>query len=113
MGTSNFSSWFKETFGVDVPKEYLEFVTENSKTVYNGGRGGALWDAEYVMSQTEDYEMAEKGVCIIGGGDSLTHYLLRAKDGRVFVVDRHNHTDVDAWFSSIDIMVGLMDFQTA
>ena len=113
MTTSEFSACFKDAFGVDVPKAYLQYLTENPKTVYNGGRGGALWDAEYVMAQTNDYEAAEKGVCIIGGGDSLTHYLLRANDGRVFVVDRQDHTDVDAWFSSINCMVSLMGFQTA
>lgn len=113
MGTKAFETWFKSSFGVDVPTDYLLFLTHNLKSVYNGGRGGVLWDAEFVMSQTDDYEVAEKGVCIIGGSDSLTHYLLRARDGRVFVVDRLDHTVVDAWFSSIEVMIGLMDFQTS
>jgi hypothetical protein len=113
MSTSKFSSWFKNSFGSDVPEAYLEFLYSNPKSVYNDGRGGVLWDVEYVMSQTEDYEMAEKGVCLIGGGDSLTHYLLRAKDGRVFIVDSTNHSDVDAWFSSIECMIALMGFQAA
>lgn len=113
MGTRKFEEWFKASFGIAVPAAYLAFLTANPKTVYNHGRGGALWDAEYVMSETDDRETSEKGVCIIGGGDSLTHYLLRAKDGRVFVVDRLDYSVVDAWFSDIDSMVGLMDFQTA
>lgn len=109
MSTVKFENWFQASFGVKVPRGYLEFIAKNPNSVYNG-RGGSLWDVQYAMSETDVREMAEKGVCVIGGGDSLTHYLLRAKDGRVFVVDRLDYSVVDAWFSSIDDMLALMGF---
>lgn len=112
MKNQRFIQWFKESYGVDAPRDYVEFLEENAKAVYNG-RGGTLWISDDVMDETTDRDLHLKGLCLIGGGDSLTHYLLRAKDGKIIVVDRHDYSVVDAWFSGIDTMIGLMGFATA
>ncbi|WP_439672832.1 SMI1/KNR4 family protein (plasmid) [Cupriavidus necator] len=105
---SSFSNWFVSTFGVPVPEEFAEFLAEHPKGL--SGDGSALWAAEDIIEATEDRDLKSKGICFIGTRDDLYVFLLRANDGRVFVVDRHDYQYVDAWFRSISTCIGLMDF---
>lgn len=48
---------------------------------------------------------------MIGACDSIRHILLRARDGKVFIVDSRDHTTVDAWFSDINSLIGLLNLE--
>ena len=105
---STFNTWFKKSFGCPVPREFDEFIGEHPQGL--SGDAGTLWDPEEIMACTEERDLAEKGVCMIGTTSTLGVFLLRAKDGRVFVVDRTDFGVVDAWFACISTCIGLLDF---
>jgi hypothetical protein len=107
---SPFSTWFNRSFGVNVPATFAELLDKHPKGMRNG-YGPTLWAAAAIQAETEDRDLIEKGVCIIGVSDSIGHILLRARDGKVFIVDSHDHTAVDAWFSDVYSLVNLLNLE--
>jgi hypothetical protein len=106
----SFAQWFTDKFGVAVPAEFATYLAEHPQGVENG-YGPRLWNAEAIQGETDDRELADKGVCIIGASDSIRHILLRSRDGKVFIVDSMDHQTVDAWFSDVDSLIGLLNLE--
>ncbi|MBN3761201.1 hypothetical protein [Burkholderia sp. Ac-20365] len=110
MTDEQFGRWFSGAFGVQVPLAFAEYLRDHPRGVENGF-GPRLWTAEAIQDETEDMMLAEKGVCIIGASDSVRHFLLRARDGKIFAVDARDHQTVDAWFADVDVMIGLLQLE--
>jgi hypothetical protein len=105
---NDFKTWFEGAFGLPVPSDYEEFLAENLNGL--SAAAGVLWEPEEVMACTEERELEGKGICMIGTTTNLGVFLLRARDGRVIIVDRTDFSDVDAWFSNISACISLLDF---
>lgn len=108
--SSNFDTWFAKAFGHQVPEAFAEFLSTHPKGAENG-LGPRLWPADSVMIETEDRDLHEKGVCLIGASDSIAHILMRAKDGKVFVVDNHDYEAVDAWFADVKVLINMLNLE--
>jgi hypothetical protein len=48
---------------------------------------------------------------LIGTCDDVQHILLRARDGKVFIVDPMDYRIVDASFSGVDTLIGLLNLE--
>lgn len=107
---SEFATWFATTFGHSVPKEFGTFLSTRPEGAENGF-GPRLWSADRVRVKTEDRQRSEQGVCLIGASDSIAHILMRAKDGKVFIVDNHDYALVDASFSNVTVLCNLLNHQ--
>ncbi|BBA45367.1 hypothetical protein KEH59_01915 (plasmid) [Burkholderia contaminans] len=107
MSKMTFSRWFETQFGCPVPSGLTEYLTEHPSGAENG-YGPRLWTAEAIQEETDDRQLASNGVCIIGAIDSLSHILLRARDGRVFIVDSRDPRSVDACFTDLGTMISLL-----
>lgn len=106
----DFANWFGSTFGYPVPEVLSEFLATHPKGAENG-LGPRLWPADQVMAETEDRQLALRGMCLIGTSDSIAHILLRPNDGRVFIVDSHDYAMVDAWFADVQVLANLLNLQ--
>lgn len=106
----SFAQWFTDTFGGRIPAEFEAFLAAHPQGVENG-YGPKIWNAQTIQAETDDRNLAAKGVCIIGASDDTCHILLRARDGKVFIVDRMDYQTVDAWFSDIDSLIGLLNLE--
>ena len=106
----DFAAWFVSAFSSPVPESLSEFLTTHPKGAENG-LGRRLWPADRVMAETEDRALAEKGVCLIGASDSIAHILMRASDGKVFIVDSRDYAIVDAWFAAVKVLVNLLNLE--
>lgn len=108
--SSEFVTWFATTFGCPVPKDYGEFLSKHPSGAQNGF-GPRLWPADRAIQETGDRDLAAKGVCLIGASDSIAHILMRAIDGKVFIVDNHDYALVDAWFSDVKTLCNLLNLE--
>jgi hypothetical protein len=106
----SFAQWFTKSFGVGVPAEFEAYLAAHPQGVENG-YGPRLWTAEAIQDETDDRELADKGVCLIGASDDTRHILLRARDGKIFIVDPRDYQTVDAWFSDVDSLIGLLNLE--
>lgn len=106
----SFAKWFRTAFGVEVPAAFDAYLAAHPQGVENG-YGPRLWNAQVIQDETDDRELAEKGVCMIGASDDTRHILLRARDGKVFIVDPMDYQTVDAWFSDVDSLIGLLNLE--
>ncbi|MGU7775682.1 hypothetical protein ACV229_36705 [Burkholderia sp. MR1-5-21] len=106
----DFASWCHSYFGQAAPDSWLDFLKDHRSSIYNG-TGGVIWDVAEIIAATEERELAGKGVCIIGTENDVRVYLLRVRDGRIFAVDRADYQIVDAWFSDIDVMTDMCQFE--
>ena len=50
-------------------------------------------------------------MCLIGASDSIAHILMRAQDGKVFIVDSHDYVAVDAWFADVRVLVNVLNLE--
>lgn len=107
---SDFPAWFAENFGLPTPKAFAQFLAKYPMGVENGF-GPRLWPADRVMQETEDRGLVEKGVCLIGASDSISHILMRAKDGKVFLVSSRDNQNVDAWFADVQVFINLLNLE--
>lgn len=103
-----FPKWFEKTYGTPAPADLLEYFTEHPDglTVEQG----SLYTAEDMVAYTEERELGENGVLYLGTGASLTVLLLRAKDGKVFLVDKTDFQSVDATFRDLGTCQSVMGF---
>lgn len=108
--SADFATWFATVFGHAVPEDYRDFLSKHPTGAQNGF-GPRLWPAERVREETEDRELIKKGVCLIGASDSIAHILMRAKDGKVFIVDNRDYALVDAWFSNVTTFCNLLNLE--
>lgn len=108
--SSKFATWFVNAFGLPVPEAFGKFLSKHPNGAENG-YGPRLWPADRVILETEDRSLAENGVCLIGASDSIAHILMRAKDGKVFIVDNHDYALVDASFSDVTVLCSLLNLQ--
>lgn len=106
----DFAKWFSTEFGVDVPTSFAAYVQEYPRGAANG-YGPTLWPAQRIREETEDRELAARGVCIVGGSDSITHILMRARDGKIIFVDSRDYEDIEATFQCVDVMIGLLKLE--
>lgn len=106
----SFEDWFKLAFkGLHVPSEFLEYLKEYPEGL--SGELGSVWDAEEIIGWTEERNLHEQGVCLIGwGAGAMTHFLLGAKNGKIYIVDKHDISIVDATFSGMQTFINLMQF---
>lgn len=104
----SFPKWFEQTYGTPAPAELLEYFTEHPEGL--AVEQGSLYSAEDMVAYTEERELVEKGVLYLGIGASLTVLLLRAKDGKVFLVDKTDFQSVDATFKNLDTCKSVMGF---
>jgi hypothetical protein len=84
----------------DRAAELLAHIAENPKGVQ--AEQGVLYTAKDMVAYTEERELQEKGVLWLGTGLCLSVFQLRARDGKVFLVDQSDLQSVDASFKSLD-----------
>ena len=106
----SFAQWFLKAFGHEVPPSFAEYLAQYPRGAENGC-GPRLWPADRIQDETEERELEERGVCLVGGVDSLGHILMRARDGKIIMVDRHDYGVIDATFSSVDVMISLLQLE--
>lgn len=104
-----FKRWFEKTYGCKAPDELINYLKDNPEG--SCGTSGSLYGIEDMIDYTEDRNLQEKGVMYLGTGDFLNVFLLRAKDGKVFLVDKTDHQVVDAWFKDLQMCLNLLDLQ--
>ncbi|WP_321817109.1 MULTISPECIES: hypothetical protein [unclassified Paraburkholderia] len=104
---NTFNEWFAGAFGVDMCQSFAQYLQAHPKGMENGC-GPRIWTAAAMRVETDDRELAKKGVCLIGRSDSIQDILLRARDGKVFIVDSSDYRTIDATFSGIDVLVSLL-----
>lgn len=106
-----FPKWFEKTYGVPAPEELLTHLAENPEGIQ--AEQGILYTAESMMDYTEERDLQEKGVLWLGTGLCLSVFLMRAKDGKVFLVDKTDFQVVDASFRSLDTCKQLLGLENA
>ncbi|MBI6885168.1 hypothetical protein [Pseudomonas putida] len=107
MSLKKFSNWVSKTYGDPAPAELLAFLKDHPDGLALGN-GLILYGIEDIQIYTEERELEEKGVLYLGAGD-LSVFLLRVKDGKVFLVDSTDYQEVDASFKGIDTCVMLLN----
>lgn len=107
MTFTEFESWFKQSFNISVPEGYRFVVAEHPSGIV--GETAQLYALADVEAFTDERDLFDKGVCLIGDAESLTHILLRVSDGKVFVVDRTDYKVVDATFRDTVSLANLLD----
>jgi hypothetical protein len=100
-----FSAWFTKTYGTSAPGPLLNYIKD-----YPEGLAGQseLFKADEIIDATEQRALQDKGLLYIGIGPLSNVFLLRASDGKVFLVDRDDFKVVDASFKSLDACLILM-----
>jgi hypothetical protein len=106
-----FATWFGSKFNLPVPDTLSEYLASHANGLWSPA--GTLWKPEAIIDATEERDLQEKGVCVIGETAFEGIFLLRARDGRVFAVDKSEYGEVDAWFSDLDSCVCLLGFEEA
>lgn len=104
-----FARWFSATFHGPVPDAFSQYLAGHPNGLWSNA--GSLWKPEEIIDATEERDLHQKGVCMIGETAFEGVLLLRARDGRVFAVDKFDYSNVDAWFSDIDSCVCLLSFE--
>jgi hypothetical protein len=103
-----FANWFSKTFGVKAPDDLLNYLKDHP----DGLAGeSCLYSAEDIIDYTEERELQEKGLLYLGTGPMLNVFLLRAKDGKVFLVDKADFQIVDATFKSLETCITLLEME--
>jgi hypothetical protein len=100
-----FSNWFVNTYGVNAPGPLLNYLKDNPEGLADQSE---LLSAEAIIDATELRALQTKGLLYLGTGPLRSVFLLRAKDGKVFLVDQDDFQVVDASFSSLDACIILM-----
>ncbi|MGF6440754.1 hypothetical protein, partial [Paraburkholderia youngii] len=54
-----------------------------------------------------------RAACVVGSSDSITHILMRARDGKIIFVDSRDYEDIEATFQCVDVMIGLLKLEKA
>ncbi len=106
-----FGTWFTSKFHLPVPVAFGDYLSKHPNGLWS--QAGSLWKADEIIDATEERELQDKGVCMIGTTAFEAIFLLRARDGRVFAVDQFDYSQVDAWFSGLDSCICLLDFEEA
>lgn len=106
---SNFKSWFKAAYGVDMPEDLAEYLNEKPDGATS--ESGTLYGPEDIMAYTEERELEEKGFLYLGTGNMLDVFLLQVADGQVFLVDQTDYQVVDASFRSLTVLRNLLDLR--
>lgn len=101
----HFCVWFKRTFKVDVPQEFYDHLKTFSDGIY--GDNYVLYKESEIITRTENGDsILGKGFCIVGHWNKDI-IILRAKDGKVFMVDSKDLSRVAAWFCNISMFRNL------
>lgn len=103
------SNWFGKTFGSKAPADLLNYLKDHPEGL--AAESGILYDAESIIDYTEERDLQEKGLLYLGTGPMLNVFLLRAKDGKVFLVDKTDFQLVDATFKSLDTCITLLQLE--
>ncbi|WP_430233432.1 hypothetical protein [Paraburkholderia tropica] len=106
-----FATWFAAKFNLPVPDGLAQYLASHPNGLWS--QAGSLWKAEAIIDATEERDLQENGVCMIGETAFAGIFLLRARDGRVFAVDKFDHREVDAWFNDLDSCTSMLDFEEA
>ncbi|AXH60056.1 hypothetical protein [Pseudomonas amygdali] len=106
---SNFKSWFKATYNVEMPEDLVEYLSEKPDGA--SSEAATLYGPEDIMAYTEERELEEKGFLYLGTGNMLDVLLLQVADGQVFLVDQTDYQNVDASFRSLTVLRNLLDLQ--
>lgn len=106
-----FATWFTSKFNVDVPEALGDYLAKRPSGLWS--QAGSLWKADEIIDATEERDLQDKGVCMIGTTAFEANFILRACDGRVFAVDKFDYAKVDARFSDLDSCICLLDFEEA
>lgn len=106
-----FATWFGAKFNTAVPEALAQYLADHPNGLWS--QAGSLWKAEAIIDATEERDLQEKGVAMIGETAFEGIFLLRARDGRVFAVDKLDYAEVDAWFSDLESCLCLLDFEEA
>lgn len=106
----DFKAWFACAFGLELPEPVERFMSAYPRGA--GGSCGSIWGASDIVSYANANQLGEKGICLIGTTTNRGVFLLRARDGKVFVVDQEDYSKVDATFSNMDVCVALLALDT-
>jgi hypothetical protein len=106
-----FATWFGSKFNLPVPDTLSEYLASHPDGLWS--QAGTLWKPEAIIDATEERDLQENGVCMIGETAFEGTFLLRARDGRVFAVDKFDHREVDAWFSDLESCICMLGFEDA
>lgn len=104
-----FCQWVMKNFGCEPPPELLAYLKDNPDG--SSGSDGSLFGYEDIVTYTEERNLAQKGVLYIGAGVSLDVFLIRAIDGKVFLVDENDFQSVDASFKHLSKCTDLLNIQ--
>jgi hypothetical protein len=75
-----FGTWFAAKFNLPVPEALAEYLANHANGMWS--QAGSLWKAEAIIDATEERDLQQKGVCMIGETAFEAILLLRARDGR-------------------------------
>lgn len=104
-GDFNFSVWFKRELKQAVPACFYNFI----KLYPNGVNwsNGELFGEDKIIDTTIDYQkIIPVGFCVIGL-DQLGLYIMRAKDGKIFLVSKNNYHKTIAWFLNVNLLIDI------
>lgn len=101
----NFRKWFTQQFKCEPPGELLGHLKDFPEG--SSGSTGSIYGLDDIIAFTEERELDAKGVIYLGAGD-LSVYLMKAVDGKVFVVDSKDYKSVDATFKNLDVCKSLL-----
>lgn len=101
-----FPAWFARAFGLEVPTEFERYRTRSPHGLT--GRWGRMFPAAEIIDISEQCGLIKHGVCFIGAASTLRMFMLRARDGKIFVVDGTDHTIVAGTFSDMETCIEIL-----
>lgn len=101
-----FVAWFACSFGAEVPTSFQRFLDKHPRGT--SGTGGRIYAPVDIVTSTEARGLAGRGVCVVGRAADDGLFLLRATDGKVFVVDERDYSAINATFLGMDACSRLM-----
>jgi hypothetical protein len=94
-----FPGWFARVFGLEVPVAFDRYRQRNP--VGMRGRWGRMFPAAEVIAVSASSDIVQHGMCFVGVAASQQMFMLRARDGKIFVVNGTDHRVVTATFSDM------------
>ena len=101
-----FPAWFARVFGLEVPAEFDRYRQRNPHGMR--GRWGRMFAGSEVITVSEQCDIIKHGMCFVGAASTLRMFMLRARDGKIFVVDGTDHNVVAATFCDMETCLELL-----
>lgn len=106
FAADEFSAWFARSYGYEVPEAFARFISRNPTGI--SGPCGKFWAPCEIVNVTEECDVIGRGICIIGAATTFRLFMLRASDGKVYLVDGTNYTSVEATFADMAVCLDIL-----